>query len=188
MDRETADYVRGKCRVIAINSQGIDNDVNGQVVPAFAPWADVLYAADAKWWVHYAERALAFKGLKVTLRLMDGFEDVMSLELSTRVPFDPRPTHLVTGGNGGYSAVHLAAHYGVNRILLCGYDMRQIGTKKHWFGDYPGKLNTMQKYTNWIANFQNLFPILKLLGIEVINCTPKSALLGVKFKPLREVL
>ena len=50
MSREVAELVRGRVRVIAVNNQGIDTEVNGKLEPALAPWADVLYAADAKWW------------------------------------------------------------------------------------------------------------------------------------------
>ena len=64
LTREQCEQVRGRCRVIAVSNQGIDNDVGGVTVPAFAPWADALYAADAKWWKCYADRALKFAGIK----------------------------------------------------------------------------------------------------------------------------
>lgn len=188
MSRETAEYVRGKCRVIAINNQGIPTDVDGVRQPAMAPWADVLYAADAKWWVHYADRALKFEGLKVTIRHMTTYPEVLHLEQSTSQPFDDRPTHLVTGGNSGYQAIHLAAHFGATRILLCGYDMRQISNRKHWFGDHPGKLNSPQRYDNWIANFARLAPALKERGVEVLNCTAGSALKCFTRARLEEVI
>ena len=45
------DYVRGKARVIVVN--------NGYLL---APWADVLYAADARWWMLAQGRDAAFPG------------------------------------------------------------------------------------------------------------------------------
>jgi hypothetical protein len=50
LTREQCEAVRGKAKVIAVNNQAIDTDCDGVRVPAMAPWADVLYAADAKWW------------------------------------------------------------------------------------------------------------------------------------------
>ena len=140
MTREQAEMVRGKVRVIAVNNQGIDTECNGAMVPAFAPWADVLYAADQKWWGCYKDRALKFAGLKVTLRSGLPFKEVLSLQQSSQRVFDPRPTHLASGGNSGYQAVHLAVHFGVKQIWLCGFDMVSTDKRRHWFGNHPPRV------------------------------------------------
>lgn len=190
MSMEVGETVRGRCRVIAVNNQGIETTsaVSHRVFPAVAPWADVLYAADAKWWLAYKEQALKFPGQRVTIRSVLPFPEVLSLEFSTLAPYDPRPTHLVSGGNSGYQAVHLAAQRGAARILLCGFDMRAVNGGKHWFGDHPHKnLVSPQRYTTWINNFQRLGVALKALGVEVLNCTPDSALTGFPRAKLKEV-
>jgi hypothetical protein len=178
MTREQAEYVRGKCRVIAVNNQGIDTDCDGVRVPAFAPWADVLYAADTRWWLTYKDRAFNFAGTKVTIRDANGLpESVRLLQVSPSAPFDPRPTHLATGGNSGYQAVHLAVHYGATRIIMLGFDMKEGPNKRrHWFGNHPGVLNAIGNYGPWIRSFKQLAPVLKKMGIEALNCTPGSAL------------
>lgn len=189
MSQDIADYVRGRARVIAVNNQGIPTYAEGKHHPALAPWADVLYASDPKWWRAYQEDALKFAGLKVTVRTTLEYADVLSLELSVSAPFDPRPTHLVSGGNSGYQAIHLAAHFGAARILLCGFDMRAVDGRKHWFGNhFPRGLDTLQKYAVWIQNIERLAQHLLTLGVRVINCTPKSALRGVERGVLTEVL
>lgn len=188
MSADVANYVRGKCRVIAISNQAIEHEVAGVKYPALAPWADVLYSADGKWWMYHREKALKFSGLKVTIRNTLAFDEVMFLEYSSQAPFDPRPTHLVSGGNSGYQAVHLAAHYGAKRILLCGFDMRQVEKKKHWFGSHPERLDSPQNYRRWITNFECLHTALKQRGLEVINCTPKSGLSSIPFMPLQEAV
>lgn len=182
--------VRGRCRVIAVNNSGIDTwTTEGKLMPAPAPWADVLYAADVKWWDAHKNEALHFAGDKVTIRTALPYPQVKSLEFSTNVPFDPRPTHLVSGGNSGYQAVHLAAHLGARRILLCGFDMRDVNGKRHWFGSYVNKrLNSQPDYRRWIENFRELGVALQALGIEVVNCTPKSALSGFDRKTLEEAI
>ena len=193
LTREQADAARGKCRVIAVNNQGIDtvDSITKELVPAMAPWADVLFAADLKWWKNYADRALKFEGLKVTIVHRRSFPEVFSLEQSQQVKvFDPRPTHLVSGGNSGYMAMHLAAHFGVKRMLLCGFDMKD-GRKgrKHWFGSHPGRLNTGRpKYQYWIRAFDRLAVRLKEMNIEVVNCSTETALRCFKRNTIQAAL
>lgn len=191
MMREQADYVRGKCRVIAVNNQGIDTDCEGVRVPAFAPWADVLYAADTRWWLTYKDRALAFPGTKVTIRDRNGLPDCVELlQVSATFPFDSRPTHLVTGGNSGYQAVHLAVHYGVKRIILLGFDMKEgLNNRRHWFGNHPGSLNARGNFAPWLRQFKAFGSVLEhKLGVEVINCTTDTALKCFRQARLEEVL
>lgn len=178
LTREQCEAVRGKCRVIAVNNQGIDtlDSDTRQMVPAFAPWADVLYAADLKWWKKYPS-ALKFAGTKVTIGHRRNFPEVYSLERSDCKAFDPDPTKLVFGGNSGYMAVHLAVHYGAKRILLLGYDMKNGPRgRRHWFGNHPGMLNSKNAFSGWIRAFDKFSIYLTNLGVDVVNCTPNSAL------------
>ena len=190
LTREQCEAVRGKCRVIAINNQGIDTDCDGVMVPAFAPWADVLYAADAKWWRHYHERALKFAGRKVTIRNTLPWPEVCSLVQSTEhATFDPRPTHLVSGGNSGYQAVHLAVHLGATRIVLLGFDMKDgRNRRRHWFGSHPGKLDSRGNFTGWLRAFEKFAGVLKRMNIDVVNCTADTALRSFRRAPLSEVI
>lgn len=191
LTREQCDYVRGKCRVIAVNNQGIDTvDSNTrQIVPAFAPWADVLYAADTRWWNHYRAQALAFPGLKVKIRDAHHLPEVHVLQVSHERVFDPRPTHLATGGNSGYQAMHLAAHFGATRLILLGFDMKfSDHRRRHWFGNHSATLNTIGNFTAWIRNFTALAPVLERRGVEVINCTTDTALKCFSRRSLSEAL
>jgi hypothetical protein len=188
MTREQAELVRGKCHVIAVNNQGIDTECNGEMVPAFAPWADVLYAADQKWWHCYKDRALKFEGLKVTIRSGLPFKEVLSLHQSSQRVFDPRPTHLASGGNSGYQAVHLAVHFGVTQIWLCGFDMVSTDKRRHWFGNHPPRLNSRPNFSSWLMAFTKLAPILQQKGIRVFNCSPKSAIRSFPKADLRQLV
>lgn len=191
MSKEVVDYVRGKARVIAVTTQGIEVQTRTGIIPALAPWADVLYAGDAKWWndPFNQPRALAFEGLRVTVADGLSFKQVLSLQSSRNAPYDPRPNYIYKGGHSGYQAVHLAAKFGAKRILLCGFDLRDVNGKSHWFGHYYSKtLNTRPNYRNWANNFQPLFKFLAGAGVEVLNCSPGSSLRGAKMAKLEEVL
>jgi hypothetical protein len=188
LTREMAELVRGKCRVIAVNNQGIPVHYKGVLEPALAPWADLLYAADAKWWNCYKDRALAFAGLKVTLKGAVPFKEVYALQQSPQRVFDERPTHIVSGGNSGYQALHVAVHTGAKRILLCGYDMVSADKRKHNHDDHPPRLNSRGNYATWLNCFAKLAPVLQAKGVKVFNCSPKSALRAFPKGDLRNLL
>lgn len=80
---------------------------------------------------------------------------------------DPALIH--TGGNSGYQAINLLWHFGVSRILLLGFDMKG----GHWHGKHPRGLNNYSPHHDWVQRFR---PLAAELDIEVINCTPGSAL------------
>lgn len=188
MSREVADSVRGQCRVIAVNNQGIDTEVDNQVVPALAPWADMLYAADDPWWRFHKSRALKFAGLKVTIREVLPYPEVLALRESELPIFDERLSHITTGKNSTYQAVHIAVHAGASRILLFGVDMRDVEGKKHWFGSHPPQLGQGMLYVEWLRAFDRLAVYLNRRGVEVFNCTPGSALKCFPFLSLNEAL
>lgn len=170
------DYCRGKARVITVN------DAHNM-----APWADHLHASDAKWWRWYYEETKQFLGVKTTVEPPAAdFPDVMLLNNTGLDGFDYDPAHCRTGCNGGYQAAHIAAHYGVSRILLIGMDHRVVEGKAHFFGDHPD--NIRSEYGTWNWHWQTLVEPFYSMGIEVINCTPDSALTVFPMRRLEDVL
>jgi len=150
-----------------------------------APWAALLYAADDAWWQANPD-ALAFPGLKVTVGSVPGVEQLRN---SGSTGFDPNPECLRTGGNSGYQGVHIAAQAGAARILLCGFDMTAL-KGAHWFGPHRhGLVNTApETYARFIRRFADLKAALDARGVEVINCTPGSALKCFPFADLADIL
>lgn len=192
LTREQCEYVRGKCKVIAISNQAINNEHSEtkEIIPAFAPWADVLYAADTRWWNKHKDQAFAFAGEKVTIRDRGTLPEVLRvLQTSHMHDFDPRPTHIVSGGNSGYQGIHLAVHYGARKVILLGFDMK-LGPKKqkHYFGDHPGNLNMRGNFPGWIRTFGYLAKALRKRGVEVVNCTTDTALTCFDRAPLEQTL
>ncbi len=160
MNQEVADQVRG-LRTIAINTTF-----------QLAPWADMLYASDARWWIQYKDEIAQFKGLKVGTEPAP-VPDLLLLTNSGKDGFDEDPSK-VRCANSGYGAIQIAIHAGCKRILLCGFDMHG----QRWHGRHPEPLRNPGQdiFPRWIAMFGTLMPALKKRGIEVINCTPNSAL------------
>lgn len=168
VNAEAVAKLKGRCRVIVVNNSF-----------RIAPWADVLYAADWKWWSAYPD-ALKFAGLKVAppderaaeswrlthIGLFDKGDMRLSMELGklSRGGF----------GNSGAQAVNLALQFGARRILLLGLDF----TGNHWHGDHPQVLinpsqQTMQK---WREAFDAWADEFKRIGCEVVNVSQQSTL------------
>lgn len=95
------------------------------------------------------------------------------------------------GGNSGYQALNLALHLGARRIVLLGYDMG-VGEdgRLHWFGRHPSGLNNPkpEHFATWAKAFGALAPALADLGVEVVNCSRRTALDCFRRAPLEEVL
>ena len=149
-----------------------------------APWTDVHYFCDDKWWGwhHGKDWYRAFKGLRVTLENPNLLKQEPSLKSVQNVGHKglcAERTGLATGRNGGYQAINLAVHLGAARILLLGYDMHAplVGDKvrTHWFGDHPGNTSP-GVYAMMLPNFETLVAPLAKRGVEIVNCTPGSAL------------
>ena len=153
--------------------------VNDAVYPAW--WADVLYAADWRWWVKHGG-VPEFRGLKVTVDNSRGklndYPAIKMVENTGKEGLELKPTGIRTGRNGGYMAMNLAVHFGAKMIVLLGYDMRfGDGKKAHWFGAHDDWPLTERCVENvFRPAYAKLAKELEKLNIEVINATPGSAL------------
>ncbi len=153
-----------------------------------APWADVLYAADRKWW-HWFKGAPDFRGLKFALE--PGAERWSGVTVLKNTGYDGLeldPGGLRTGGNSGYQAINLAIHLGAARILLLGYDLT-LGPKgeTHWHGPHPDG-GVRFNPERWVPNFETLLAPLKALGVKVINCSRRTMLTCFPQQPIHEAL
>ena len=153
------DACRGRARMIVVNN-----------AYHLAPWADVLYAADEKWW-RWQKGATGFAGLKYTIDPQRSpWPGLQVLRNTGAHGLERQPTGLRTGFNSGYQAINLAVHLGAARILLLGYDMHG----DHFFGAHPDQ--SRPPFAVCLREFPSLAAPLAALGIDVVNCTPGSAL------------
>ncbi len=137
------------------------------------------------WW-DWHEGVPSFKARKITQDKaasdkygIEYIESVNNPMLST----DPDVIH--QGSNSGYQAINLAYNHGATRIILLGYDM-MLGNKAHWFGDHPNKVRS--SYPAFIRFYSDMAPQAKQLGLEIINCTRKTALHCFERKSLDSAL
>lgn len=166
------DLARGKARVIAINNSW-----------RLAPWADVLFACDLRWWDRYGVATADFEGLRLSTDAnacrrypflgrvaLDRSSDRMNFAILNRVGW---------GGNSGFQALNLAAQFGANRIVLVGYDMT-TRHGAHWHGRHPnGMANPSEpNIARWRRALDGAAQSLVDAGVEVLNASPISMLTG----------
>jgi hypothetical protein len=153
----------------------------------------MVYGCDSAWWEH-RNGLLDFNGLKVCfsangLQNYPGIRRVVINRREDRILMEPKGT-IGNGGNSGFQALNLAVQFGVKRVLLIGYDMTMSGGT-HWYGNnvWRGASNPNDgSFRRWIQHFDNAAPALKALGVEVINCSPISAINSFPRKSLEDAL
>lgn len=177
-------------RVIAVNDAYL-----------LAPWADVCYAADAKWFVWHTngidkpglgltaaqvrECWATFAGQKCGVESADPYhpDDVHILRIAHGAQgLSNDPKAIATGrqdgcaGHGGFQGLNLATLAGGKVILLAGFDGRPDAMgKTHFHGDHP--LPTPDAIWDYIRrSFTCVENDLKARGIRVLNCSLQSAI------------
>lgn len=179
------------CRVIVTNDMYL-----------VAPWADVLYFADFKWWQWHTEGVAkswpwasfsapevaaafrSFAGQKVTIKHnpMASGDDILALANGGHEGLSETPTAIRTGGNSGFQALNIAALSGANPLILLGYDLRFDGRRTHSHNGHQQPYQQREStYTGYAQKFATVEAPLKKLGIRVINCSNGSAL-GKRFE------
>ncbi|MCW8960199.1 MAG: glycosyltransferase [Ignavibacteriaceae bacterium] len=172
LTQKDVDYIRGKGTVIVINN-----------TRELAPWADILYACDARWWEAYPE-ALNHKGRKISI-----LYDHPKVE---KYPMNNNlngigETRIRTGGNSGHQAINLAYLLGATEIILLGYDMQVTNGLSHWHGDHKRGLSQKECFKGWIGHLGVVATQAKEKGLKIINCTRQTALTCFESKNLEDV-
>lgn len=178
------DWPRWQGRTVAVlasgpsMSQTVADKVKEAGLPAIvvnntfrlAPWADVLYAADAKWW-QLTPDAMDFAGVKISCEPVRG---ILSLRNAGASGYSDEPDCVHTYGNSGAQAIQIAAKAGAAQILLFGFDFHG----SHWHGEHPRPLrNASQEALRARAESMSVLAAeLAKRSIRVENCTPGSAL------------
>lgn len=138
---------------------------------------DLHYCCDA-WWLDYHINGCR-KMLNCPMVTQDRNSaikhDLLWVQGINLSGLSVNPEVIHTGSNSGYQAVNLAVHLGAKKICLIGFDMRVSSSgADHWFGQHPHK--RIAPYGLFLEAFKTVPAQLEELGVEIINCTPRSAL------------
>lgn len=143
-----------------------------------ASWADVLYAADAKWWKWHQDvpdEALPARKYTLQRTAIAYRPSVELLNWDGQAALTENPAYVRLGGHSGYQAINVAVHLGAARIVLLGYDMQAaVDGRQHFHGDHPD--GTHPKYLYRIGTFKSLQLALALRGIPLVNASRATAI------------
>lgn len=150
---------------------------------------DVLYFNDNSWNENRPELVEDWPGMVVSsnrnvkARLKDAVRrvDVCALTYTMKVP--PDYAH----ASSGHSAACLAAVMGARRILLIGFEGKAVNGRTHGHNDYSQ--HDLRAYAErFVPGWGGLAPAFKRMDVEVLNCTPNSAVTAFRFADLYAAL
>jgi hypothetical protein len=122
-----------------------------------APWANALYACDAKWLQVYRDKVppgmLVFSHVDYSRVVKPRSPDVK---------------------NSGANAIGLAVSMGASDVILLGYDCKLTGGKTHFHGDHPPPLGNCKNLALWAPKFAMMAGHCK--SVNVVNCSRDTAL------------
>ncbi|MBU2249828.1 MAG: hypothetical protein KKD77_23980 [Gammaproteobacteria bacterium] len=149
-------------------------------------WVDAVWFGDSRWYEWHVHDLKRFPGLiahcAVTLRS----KSLMHFDRGKPSGIETDPSKISWNSNSGASAINFAYHLGVRRVVLLGYDMKFIDGKSNWHDDHPNKSES--PYWRFIRAFFKIANDAKMLGLEIINATPGSALTNFPIMSLQEYL
>lgn len=138
-----------------------------------APWADVLFAMDSRWWLKHGREAEAeFAGERLTV--------------ARGASPGAKKVDLPFSGNSGACSIMLSKVRGASRVILLGYDCQYTGGKRHWHGDHPKGLGNCVSLPHFPGQFEQLLRYIG--GLDVVNASRATVLDLWPRKPLEECL
>lgn len=188
LTQETCDRLRGR-RVIVVNSSW-----------RLAPWADVLFFTDSGWFEANRAVVTAWEGLVVSMsrtakrELPDKVKRVRGFGQPTFPPrrFPPLgDPHILQGRSSGHTAIALAIGLGASRVAMVGYDMRLVNGREHFHHDeriYQAPRDLTLYENEFVPGFKGWQAASQVSGVEIVNCTPGSAVTEFPFADLDQLV
>jgi hypothetical protein len=199
-----AEILRGRGRVIAVNTAGLARPAGESGITPHCPWADVLYWADknffevnhARLGEHRGKYKIArhrpeLPNRKTLGQALAREHDIKVLPRANPYPQLSTKTTELGGWCGGGNAINLAYLFGARRIVLLGFDMHFGSDRKHWhrLAPWPQKPEMEKRYrSHHMPAIAAMAWPLQQAGVEVVNCTPGSALSCFPIRPIEEVI
>lgn len=148
-----------------------------------------MFAADARWFRWYGTEVTSFPGRIVTVAPAVATRARVSvMEKTGDAGIESNPSGLRGQWTGLHYALNLAAHLGVARSVLLGFDMELAPNgRTHWHAGHPAAAKP-ENYDKMIADLATTVEPLAALGMEVINATPGGRLDLWPRRSLGEVL
>jgi len=162
-------------------------------------WLDAMFFGDCAWYVMHRNNLAKWPKLKVTCcaRFANHVESkhdnikYLAKDTNHRTGISDNPSLVSWNWNSGAAAISLAAHFGVNRIVLLGFDMSMDGSRSaHWHaphGQTKGRV-APPPFARHLKGFPTIAEDAKRRGIEILNASPTSAIQEFPKVAIKELL
>lgn len=198
---ETAFVIGGGPSLMGFNWDVLKNKFVVGINRAYEvlPEAQVIYFTDDDWWNTHKAALQKHKGYKVKGSLnpskLGQSKLLHQFRLSGATGLDKTPGCLKHGSNSTYAVLNMLTQWGFKKIYLLGVDMKwkvvskggNKGNKKtHWHNGHR-RIDGESLYNRLTKNFNELAPLLKREGVEVINVNNDSKLTAFPKKTYEEI-
>ena len=159
-------------------------------------WISVLYFCDTGFFRNYKNDVLDFHNIKATCvnhldrNLMLLTRNIKRLKRDMRYGLSTKADTICWNFNSGGAAIDFAAHTGVKRILLLGFDMRYVDNKSHWHAGYQTytKPTNPASFRRFLRSFHAIDSDAKRRRIDILNVSMDSAIKEFQKVELKDVI
>jgi len=159
-------------------------------------WIDIVFFGDKNFYLTHKESLFNFSGLKISCNPEVEkcfWIKYLAQDKATPLGITTNPKMVSWNKNSGAAAISLAAHTGVKRIFLLGFDMKLSETnKQHWHSEYknPQEPLNLRKlpFQRHLTGFPSIYKDAKNLNIQIYNVNSDSAITQFSCINLKEAL
>ena len=177
-------------RIIGVNNAygtPIKNDKGETIKYEPRLYVDVCWFVDGRWWEWHYEWLKDFPGIIThSAPARKELKCAYYFARGKASGIMRKPGYIAYNSNAGGSAINLAYHLGASRIILLGFDMRRVDNKANWHDDHPAP--DKNPYWRFIRHFPRIAKDAMKFNVEIINCTPLSAITVFPIMSLEEYL
>ena len=160
-------------------------------------WIDIVFFGDNNFFFQHKEGLAEFPGIKISCH-----SQVEPYKWVKYMPKDAKgrgisdnPKMVCWNNNSGAAAISVAVNAGAKRVILLGFDMKLGETNmQHWHNLY-GKgecLDTrrIQKlpFGRHLRGFSIIMADARKRGVQILNCSPDSAIVEVPKVSLKDLI
>lgn len=160
-----------------------------------APWADILYACDGTWWdavdaktgvTYFAEASQYFAPSEMWTQDKKAADkyNLRWVKSQNGEGVSKRRGVIHQGANSAFQVMNLLYLSGVRKFILLGVDCKG----GHWHGKHPQSIDRGHPYGEWKKAFASMARDFNAEGVEVVNCSPGTALKAFPVGNLEEEL
>ena len=165
--------------------------VNSTVL--IAPWSDIWFFTDTGVYQRHKDMVRRFAGRVVSMSKRAKREQPDIVSRITGQWMDDFPGEgsqaVRQGRSSGQTAISIAVAHRPLIVGLLGFDMRLVDGREHHHGEYKGQLRDVALYEReFVPALKGWCDTARAVGVEIINCTPGSAVTEFPFADLDEVL